>query len=89
MQASTNHNRLIGQAAKLILAPIGCKQKGRSRLWFDDHLWWVGVIEFQPSSWGKGSYLNVGAMWLWKAKSHWSFDDGYRIESFLQFKDES
>ena len=25
-----------------------------------------GVVEFQPSSWTRGSYLNVGAMWLWR-----------------------
>jgi hypothetical protein len=32
----------------------------------DDHAWWVGVIEFQPSGWSKGSYLNVAASYLWK-----------------------
>ena len=88
MAVSTDHGRLIGQAAKRVLAPLGCKRKGRSRLWFDDHLWWVGVIEFQPSAWARGSYLNVGAMWLWNAKEHWSFDDGYRVDSFKEFKGE-
>lgn len=83
-----DHNRIIGEAAKASLAPIGCKQKGRSRTWIDDHLWWIIVVEFQPSAWGKGSYLNVGAMWLWNAKGYYSFDDGGRIEPFQQFAEE-
>jgi len=88
MPTSSDHGRLIAGAAKKILAPLGCKQKGRSRLWFDDHLWWVGVVEFQPSAWARGSSLNVGAMWLWSAKDYWSFDDGYRVDSFKEFKNQ-
>jgi hypothetical protein len=34
------------------------------------------VVEFQPSSWSKGSYLNVGVMWLWWSKDYISFDYG-------------
>jgi hypothetical protein len=83
-----NHNKIIDQSARSILKPIGCTQKGKSRLWFDDQRWWVGVIEFQPSSWNKGSYLNVGAMWLWNAKEHWSFDDGYRVDTFHAYKND-
>jgi len=86
MAEPTDHNRIIAAAGQRILAPLGCQRKGKSRLWFDDHGWWVTVVEFQPSSWSKGSYLNVGAMWLWNAKPHWSFDDGYRVEAFKQFK---
>jgi hypothetical protein len=89
MPANADHNRLIAHAAKVSLAPLGCMQKGRSRLWYDDHGWWVGVVEFQPSAWGKGSYLNVAAMWLWNAKDHWSFDEGGRVETFHEFEDES
>lgn len=63
------------------------KRKGQSRLWYKDNLWWISVVEFQPSSWSKGSYLNVAAMWLWNAKNYWSFDDGGRVEAFHQFKD--
>jgi len=81
-----DHNRLIAAAAKSVLVSVGCAQKGRSRTWLDDHHWWVGVIEFQPSSWSKGSYLNVGACWLWYEKDYLSFDDGSRVEAFHQFK---
>jgi len=61
-----DHNAEIAAAAKSVLAPVGCMRKGRSRTWLDDHGWWVAVVEFQPSAWAKGSYLNVGASYLWK-----------------------
>jgi hypothetical protein len=44
------------------------------------------VVEFQPSGFAKGSFLNVGAMWLWYAKDHWSFDVGHRVEPFTEFE---
>lgn len=79
--------RLINAAAKSVLKPLGCIQKGRSRIWLDDQSYWVGVIEFQPSAWGQGSYLNVGACWLWYEKDYVSFDAGeYRVESFQPFE---
>jgi hypothetical protein len=52
------------------------KQKGRSRLWYDDHQWRAYLIEFQPSAWSKGTYCNVGLMWLWDpvvGRPHWTF----------------
>jgi hypothetical protein len=79
---SNTHNRLLKNAAKSLLHPMGCVQKGTSRTWFDSQPYWVGVVEFQPSSWAKGSYLNVGACWLWYEKDHATFDEGYRVASF-------
>jgi hypothetical protein len=61
------HTKLLNAAAREVLGPLGIKQSGRSRMWLDDRGWWVGVIEFQPSSWSRGSYLNVGVNWLWQA----------------------
>jgi len=86
MGAESQHDRIIARAAKGRLQPLGCFQKGRSRTWIDDHGWWIGVIEFQPSGWSKGSYLNVGACWMWYAKDFLSFDDGYRVEDFHPFR---
>jgi tetratricopeptide (TPR) repeat protein len=84
------HSKLLTQAAREILAPEGIFQKGRSRTWIDDRGWWIVVIEFQPSSWSKGSYLNVGAMWLWYEKDHFSFDAGdHRIERFVKYVDQA
>jgi len=67
---------------------MGLIQKGRSRTWLDDHCWWLIVVEFQPSSWSTGSYLNVGCSWLWQVKEHVSFDEGGRVRSFAGFRDE-
>jgi hypothetical protein len=83
----STHNSQLAKAAKKHLGPLGMKRKGQSRLWFQDNGWWLGVVEFQPSSWSKGSYLNVAAMWLWNAKDYWSFDEGGRVEKFHEFKD--
>jgi hypothetical protein len=55
----------------------------------DDRSWWLGVVEFQPSSWSKGSYLNVGVSWLWFEKDYVSFDDGGRIKPFSKFEDQT
>jgi hypothetical protein len=85
---TTQHFRLLTAAARMVLQPIGMIQKGRSRIWLDDHGWWVCVVEFQPSYWSRGSYLNVGCMWLWQAKDHISFDEGHRVEQFSEFHNE-
>jgi hypothetical protein len=82
------HDRLIKEAAKRHLAPIGGIQKGRSRIWLVDCGWFAAIVEFQPSSWGQGSYLNVGAHFLWRAANDISFDFGYRKEGFVEFVDE-
>lgn len=48
----------------------------------------MAVVEFQPSDWSQGSYLNVGCMWLWNTKWHISFDVGYRVNGFSAFESE-
>jgi len=86
------HDKLIASAAWEILAPLGFQQKGRSRTWFADEGWWVSVVEFQPSSWDRGSYLNVAAKWLWRDVPYWSFDftldSSARVSSFSKFESE-
>jgi hypothetical protein len=88
LATSLIHSRIIAQAAKETLSPLGVFQKGRSRTWIDDRGWWIVVIEFQPPSWSRGSYLNVGAMWLWHEKDYFSFDVGSRVARFLRYLDE-
>ncbi len=84
------HSRLITAAARKNLVPVGMFQIGRSRLWMGDHGWWLDVVEFQPGRWEKGSYLNVGCMWLWNVKSWTSFDEGqHRVHDFESFEDEA
>jgi hypothetical protein len=78
-------SKLLASAARDILKPIGLRQKGRSRTWLDDQGWWLVVVEFQPSGWAKGTYLNVGACWLWSPRDYIAFDEGYRVETFNRF----
>jgi hypothetical protein len=42
-------------------------------------------IEFQPSSFSRGSYLNVGASWLFSEEDHLAFDVGHRVEGFTGY----
>ena len=80
--APSDHDRVIAAAAKTALAPLGLTRKGRSRTWLDDQGWWLGIVEFQPSSWARGTYLNVGLMFLWRPIDHLAFEIGYRVEGF-------
>jgi len=72
----SGHSLIIATAAKAHLAPIGCRRKGNSRFWFSDEQFWLIGVEFQPSGSSKGSYLNIGACWLWDVKEHFSYDTG-------------
>jgi hypothetical protein len=89
---SMAHSKIIAEAAKETLEALGIFQKGRSRSWIDDRGWWIINIEFQPSGSSKGSYLNVGAMWLWHEKDHFTFDFGNdvgcRIAGFVEYVNE-
>jgi hypothetical protein len=81
------HSKLIAAAAKRQLAPLGLTRKGRSRTWLDDRGWFVTVVEFQPSGFSRGSYLNVGAHFLWAGSGFLSFDLGYRTDlGFVSFR---
>jgi hypothetical protein len=73
------HSKMIAAAARETLRPLGVRQKGRSRTWLDDQGTWVTVVEFQPSSWSRGTYLNVGVNWTWNPKPYYSFDLGHRV----------
>ncbi len=74
------HDKIIAVAAKRMLHPLGFRRKGQSRLWCRDHGWWLAVVEFQPSGFQKGSYLNVAAHWLWSSEGYISFDLGCGAE---------
>lgn len=87
MANETNHNKIINQAARSVLKKNGMFQKGQSRTWIDDNGWFFIVVEFQPSNWNKGSYLNVGINYLWTNKEYLSFDYGSRENGFVAFND--
>ena len=79
------HDKIISDAAKSTLGPLIFRCKGRSRTWLADHGWWLGVVEFQPSGWSKGSYLNVAAHWLWSEGGYVSFDFGGRVQGHIEY----
>jgi len=79
------HDKIISDAAKAALGPLGFRRKGRSRTWLADHDWWLTVVEFQPSAWSKGSYLNVAAHWLWSDFDSMSFDFGGRVQEHVEY----
>ena len=80
---------MIAAAARDALIPLGFWREGRSRVWLADRGFWLAVVEFQPSSFSKGSYLNVSAHWLWSAMPEiLSFD--YRVQRqqpWIKFED--
>jgi hypothetical protein len=80
----SEHGKLIASAAKAALAPLGCVRKGRSRVWYADQRFWAIWIEFQPSGWCKGSYLNVGARYFWGTSRGLGFS--HRPVEFIPFQ---
>jgi hypothetical protein len=83
MAKTTEHGRLIAAAAKAALDPPECIRKDRSRLWYSDQRYWVIGVEFQPSGWSKGSYLNIHVAWLWRQSK--GYDYSYRPIDFVPF----
>jgi len=84
MSYTSEPTRLIAAAASAALLPLNCQRVGRSRRWYSDQRYWVISIEFQPSGWSKGSYLNVGAKWLWSPEP--GKDLSYRPVDFVPFE---
>lgn len=77
------HNKIINDVAKKILKPEGLFRIGSSRSWLEDNGYYFTVVEFQPSSFEKGSYLNVGIDFLWGStedtNEYLSYDVGGRV----------
>ncbi len=86
---TSDHNKIIAAEAKAALSPIGCIRLGRSRLWLDDHGWWVGIVEFQPSNWTKGSYLNVATSWLWNEDNPLAFSECWGERPFYEYESDA
>jgi len=56
-------------------------------MWVADRGWWLHNVEFQPSGFSVGSYLNVGLQHLWHVQDYRSFSYSSRepIEGAGQF----
>jgi hypothetical protein len=85
MAGMTEASRVIGIVATETLGHVGLRRQGRSRRWLDDKAWWLGIIEFQPSS-DLGTYLNVGVMWLWAELPHHAYHVGHRIHQWEPYE---
>lgn len=86
--ANNEHGRIIASQAKIALQPAGFRRKGQSRVWIADRGFWLSVVEFQPSSWSKGAYLNVAVHWLWGSLPQTlTFDRSERVgDGFVEFQ---
>ena len=87
MTTQIDHNKLLKKIAKERLKPYGIFQKGQSRTFLYDKGWFTIVIEFQPSSWSKGTYLNIGVDFNFYPRDYFAFGFGYRETGFEEFKD--
>ena len=89
---TASHNRIIQQMCREALLPLGAFQKGRSRIYIDDNHAFFTVIEFQPSGFSTGTYLNVGIHPLWEhpMREYLTMisENGSRIRPFLPFETE-
>jgi hypothetical protein len=79
------YERIVKNKAKEILGPMGLRQKGASRLWFEDNGWYLTLVEFQPAHGTPGTFLNVGIFFLWhKDQDYVSFDYGHRESELIK-----
>ena len=84
--------QIIKQLCKDILLPLGVFQKGTSGTYIDDNGYFFTVIEFQPSGFGNGMYLNVALHFLWNEREHLAYDFPFgqdvRVKGFLEYRDQ-
>jgi hypothetical protein len=73
--------RALRDAGRHVLGELGmCHRRSSPRLWWLDRGWWLVNVEFQPSSWQVGSYLNVGLQHLWVVQDHHAFEYDDRVQ---------
>ena len=84
--------QIIKQLCKDTLLPLGVFQKGTSRTYIDDNGYFFTVIEFQPSAYAKGTYLNTALHFLWNERDHISFDfpfgEDIRVKKFVEYQND-
>ena len=95
MEDKNIHSKIIKQVCKEILILLGVFQKGTSRLYLDDNDYFFTVVEFQPSNWDMGSYLNIGLTFLWDYNQSdvlyfdFSRQPAARYGKFVEYKNET
>ena len=90
--ANDASTQIIKQLCKDILLPLGVFQKGTSRIYIDDNGYFFTVLEFQPSAYAKGTYLNTALHFLWNERDHISFDFPFgadiRVKNFVEYQND-
>ena len=95
MEYKNIHSKIIKQVCKEILIPLEVFQKGTSRLYLDDNDYFFTVVEFQPSNWDRGTYLNIGLTFLWDYNQsdvlyfEFSRQPAARYGKFVEYKNET
>jgi hypothetical protein len=84
MSKQNEHGKLIAAAAKAALLPLGCRRKGQSRCWYSDERFWYIFIEFQPSAWSRGTYLNVGPILFFLQQ--WGGEAVHRLNGYIKYE---
>jgi hypothetical protein len=87
--ATPIHSKIINKVARSSFKDHGIYRKGQSRTWIDDQYWYSTVIEFQPYTLKRGTFLNIGVNFHWKEQDYFSFDIGYRETGFIEFLNEN
>jgi hypothetical protein len=91
--AQSAATKLINRAARERLKPLGLTQKGQSRLWLDDHGWWVLGVDFESFAYAQGARLVVFADFMWHGRDYVAYSVGGRVtadgrELACRFEDE-
>lgn len=88
MEPEIDFNKLLKSISNDRLKLYGFIQKGKSRSFHCDKEWLTFVIEFQPSAWSKGSYLNVGLDFHFYPRENFAYSYVNRVSDFIEFTDE-
>ena len=89
MTTTIDHNKLLKKIAKARFKQTDIRQEGQSRTFLQDNFWFTTLIEFQPSGYDKGTFLNIGADFNFYPRDHFAFSYGYREKEFIKFESES
>lgn len=88
MTTTIDHNKLLTKIAKSKFKSHDIKQKGQSRLFYFDNYWFTILIEFQPFSHDKGTFLNVAADFNFYPRDYFAYRLGGRETEFIPFENE-
>lgn len=92
MDQGNNINKILNKLCKEIF-PSDVFQKGNSRVYLDDNGYYFTMVEFQPYSLKKGTFLNVGISFLFKKDEILSFSYSYHDKcrvgkKFIEYKND-